>query len=233
MLSLYQDTEYYKVKICKDREEWLKARSKTIGGSDASALVDLNPWKDNNTLWKELKGKVEIKDISDKPQVKYGIEAEDPLRRLFELDYPQYEVQYMDNTLMFSKSNDFMHYSADGLLIEKDTGKKGILEIKTTNILQTMQYEKWNEQIPNNYYIQCLHGLLVTGFDFVILKAQLKSEWKTEKGTTETRITIKHYPIYREEVQEDLEWLLQKEIEVWKKYYITDIEPSINLDNLI
>ena len=232
-MNLYEDTNDYTVQICIDREGWLEARSKAIGGSDASALVDLNPWKDNNTLWKELSGKIERKDISDKPQVKYGIEAEEYLRELFSLDYPQYEVQYKDNVTLKSKLHEFMGYSPDGLLIEKDTGRKGILEIKTTNILQSMQYEKWDNKIPDNYYIQILHGLLVTGFDFVILKAQLKSEWKTEKGTTEIRLTTRHYTINREEVQEDLDWLLQKEKEVWNKYYVNNIEPPINLDNLI
>ena len=58
------------------------------------------------------------------------------------------------------------HASLDGELTDQD-GRKGILEIKTTNILQSMQREKWRDQIPDNYYIQVLHYLLVTEYEFV------------------------------------------------------------------
>ena len=53
-----------------------------------------------------------------------------------------------------------MQASLDGELVDQD-GRKGILEIKTTNILQSMQYEKWKDRIPDNYYIQVLHYLLL------------------------------------------------------------------------
>ena len=43
-----------------------------------------------------------------------------------------------------------------------------------------MHREKWNDRIPDNYYIQCLHYLLATGWDFAILKAQLKTVYSDE-----------------------------------------------------
>lgn len=223
--SLYQDTDTYKVHIYNNHEEWLKGRSKGIGGSSASSLIDMNPWKDNNTLWKEHKGIIIPEDISDKPFVKYGNDAEPLLRKLFALDYEQYEVQYMDNTTLQSIKHEFMTYSPDGLLLEKETGKKGILEIKTTNILQSMQKEKWNDQIPQNYFVQVMWGLLVTGFDFVVLKAQLKSEWDGE-----VRLTVKHYYFTREEVKDQLDWLEQEAMDRWNKYYINNVEPPTELN---
>ena len=47
------------------------------------------------------KGLAEQEDISDKPYVKYGTEAEKYLRGLFALDFPQYQVLYDENNYRF------------------------------------------------------------------------------------------------------------------------------------
>ena len=103
-----------------------------------------------------------------------------------------------------------MQASLDGELFDQD-GRKGILEIKTTNILQSMQCEKWKDRIPDNYYIQVLHYLLVTGYEFVVLRAHLRSNWGAD-----VRTQVKHYFIERAEVEEDLNYLLDEEIKFWK-----------------
>jgi predicted phage-related endonuclease len=129
---------------------------------------------------------------------------------LFKLDFPQYEVKYIENNLFLNDWYPFAHASLDGWLEEEETGRKGILEIKTTNILQSMQKEKWNHRIPDNYFIQCLHYLAVTNFDFVILKAQLKFDYDGE-----IFLNTKHYYIYRTEVAEDIKYLMEEE----QKFY--------------
>ena len=45
-------------RIFKSREEWLEGRKGHIGGSDASACVGMNPYKDNVQLWEEKRGLV-------------------------------------------------------------------------------------------------------------------------------------------------------------------------------
>ena len=197
-------------KILKDRNEWLNHRA-FLGGSDAAAVLGLNPYKSNIELWFEKKGKIKPKDISDKDYVKYGIAAENHLRELFKLDYPNYEVLYDENNMFINDKYPFAHASLDGELIEKDTGRKGILEIKTTNILQSMQKENWKGKIPENYYAQVLHYLMVTEYDFAVLKAQLKSVFNNE-----VYIQIKHYFIDRNEVEEDIEYLCREEEKFWE-----------------
>lgn len=161
---------------CHDHAGWLKGRGSGIGGSDASSIVGKNPYKDNIRLFEEKTGRTIPEDISDKPYVKYGHDAEPLIRELFALDYPEYEVLYHDWRILRSRTHPFMQASLDGELIEKETGRMGILEIKTTNILASMQKEKWKDRIPDNYYIQVLHYLLVTGYDFVVLRALLRSD---------------------------------------------------------
>ena len=182
-----------------DHAAWLKARGYGIGGSDASAILGMNPYKSNIELFEEKTGRLLPEDISDKPYVKYGTQAEPLIRLLFILDYPEYQVIYHENRILRSKTFPFMQASLDGELIDSE-GRKGILEIKTTNILQSMQREKWKDRIPDNYYIQVLHYLLVTGWDFVVLRAHLRSDWGPDRRTM-----VKHYFIERSEVEEDLE----------------------------
>lgn len=56
-------------------DSWLNARH-GIGGSDASAVLGLNPYKTNTELYLEKTGQRTAPDISDKDYVKYGHDAE-------------------------------------------------------------------------------------------------------------------------------------------------------------
>ena len=199
-----------KMKTMKSREYWLKARRGFIGGSDAAAVVGLNPYKTNVQLWEEKVGMAVPEDISGKPYVKYGTQAEDYLRELFQLDFPEYKVLYKPDNMWFNDRFPFAHASLDGWLIDQD-GRKGILEIKTTNILQSMQKEKWNQRIPDNYYIQILHYLMVTEFEFAVLKAQLKFDYGGD-----IVLQTRHYKIERSEVEDDIKYLQSSEKAFWK-----------------
>lgn len=200
------------IKTLNSREEWLQHRMSRIGGSDASCIVGMNPYRSNVELWQIKTGQAVAEDISDKPYVQYGTQAEAYLRDLFQLDFPQYEVMYEENNMFLNSKYPFAHASLDGWLIEKETGRKGILEIKTTNILQSMQKEKWNHRIPDNYYIQVLHYLMITEFDFAILKAQLKSEFGED-----VYLQTRHYKIERSEVEEDIRFLENAERKFWQQ----------------
>lgn len=190
-------------------------------GSDAATILGKNPYKSNIDLWEEKTRRKEAPDISDKPYVKYGHEAEEYLRNLFALDFPKYEVQHEEYKIIKHPEYPFLFASLDGTLIDKDTGEMGILEIKTTNILQSIQKEKWKEKIPENYFCQVLHYLNVTGYSFAILKAQLKYDYNGD-----IKLDTRHYYINRSDYEKDIKYLEQKEIEFWKNYVEKDIEPS-------
>jgi len=206
------------------REEWLQNRKYFLGGSDASAIVGLNPYKTNIEVWQEKTGRVVPEDIGYKPYVQYGIQAEQYLTALFALDHPQYGVSLnKDYKVICHYKYPYIAGTLDGELVELKTGRKGILEIKTTELLNSMHRKKWNDKIPDNYYIQVLHYLLATGWDFAILKAQLKTVYGDE-----VRLNTRHYTIERAEVQDDLDYLLTKEIEFWQ-YIEKDKKPNLVL----
>lgn len=207
------------------RAEWLDKRKSYIGGSEAACIVGMNPYQSNVDLWELKTGRRKAEDISDNPYVRYGTNAEGFLRELFRLDYPQYNVEYVENNMWLNSDYPFAHASLDGWLTDGD-GRKGILEIKTTNIQNAAMRERWNNRIPDNYFIQVLHYMMVTGFDFAILKAQLKWDYDGD-----VMCQTKHYVIEREEVEDDISVLIDSERR-FCEYLVTDKRPPLILPNI-
>lgn len=142
-----------KQRIFESHNEWLVNRNKGIGGSEISAVVGCNPYMDNVTLWEVKTGRRKTDDVSNKPYVQYGTQAERHLRALFALDFPQYRMMYEENNSYTNDRYPFAQASLDGWLVDNN-GRTGILEIKTTEILRAGQREKWKDRIPMNYYCQ-------------------------------------------------------------------------------
>lgn len=209
-----------------NEQEWLEARKSGIGGSDCAAVLGLSPYKTNIELWEEKTGRRDPKDLSNNLFVQYGKKAEEHLRALFALDFPLYEVKYEKYKIFRNSEYPFIFATLDGWLRE-ESGRYGVLEIKTAEIMQPGQWVKWKDQIPDQYYTQCLHQLLATGFDFVFLKAQLKSSYNGN-----LRLDTRHYIIERKDVFEDLEFIKTKEIEFWTEYVEKDVMPPLKLPNI-
>ena len=187
--------------------EWLAFRRTGIGGSDAAAIIGKSHFKSNVDVWEEKKGLRKPDDISDKEQVKYGKAVEDLLLQMFALDNPEYEVT-SNKKIVYRRG--FMFASLDGELVERATGELGIYEGKTAEIHKKIELEKWNKRVPDYYYVQILHYLIVTGRSFVVLKVQLKLLY-TEEKTTMT----KQYRFNRKDLLNDLAYLYRKEAAFW------------------
>lgn len=196
--------------------EWLAFRRTGIGGSDAAAILGKSHFKTNVKVWEEKTGLIEPDDISDKEQVKYGKAVEDLLLQMFALDNPEYEVT-SNKKIVYRRG--FMFASLDGELVEKATGELGIYEGKTAEIHKKIELEKWNKRVPDYYYVQILHYLIVTGRSFVVLKVQLKLLY-TEEKTTMT----KQYRFNRKDLLNDLAYLYRKEAAFWDSV-IAGIKP--------
>lgn len=213
------------MKTLTSHDEWLASR-KRIGGSDAASALGMNPWRSNVELWRIKTGRQKQEDISEEDFVKYGTEAEKYLRSLFALDFPQYKVEYIENNLWLNDKYPFAHASLDGWLYDEQD-RKGIFEQKTTNITSPIQKQKWENRIPDNYYCQVLHYLMVTEFSFAVLKVQMKYQY-----TQDDVVTIcKHYHIERSEVEDDIKALEQAERKFWG-YVVDDKEPPLLLPDI-
>lgn len=203
--------------------EWLEIRKKGIGGSECSAILGLNPYMSNVDLWKIKTGKTEQPDISREEHVQFGRENEEFLINKFAVkNSEKYIVEHKPYDIRFNKRAEFefMFGSLDGELIDKDTGKHGILEIKTC-MLNGYNDEKWEDnKIPLNYYCQILHYLSVTKYEFAILYVMFR--------TYEYEEFYKTYSIYStKEIKEDIKYLESKEYEFWTENVIKDISPDL------
>lgn len=211
-----------------NNEEWLKARLHGIGASEASAVIGCNPYMSNVDLWRLKTGRKQAQDISSNAHVQYGHDAEGPLRELFALDYPRFEVSYGGAyDMVHHPEHHFIFATLDGRLKEKTTGRLGVYEGKTTEILRSMQKEKWKDRIPDNYYVQVIHQLIATGWEFAVLNAQMKRVFDGDVRT-ETR----RYFIERAEVQNDIDYLLAEEVKFWTEYVQKDREPPLILPEI-
>lgn len=195
------------VTFLESREDWLKARSGSVGGSDAAAIIGVSPYMSNVELWEIKTGRKEAKEISGNPFVEYGTRAEEHLRELFKLDFPGYRVQYLPNNMFTNDDYPRRHTSLDGWLEDKD-GRFGVLEIKTCEIQSRLAKAKWDGGIPQNYYVQVLHSMIITQADFAVVCAQLR--WSRSGDVLKM---TKHYKIEREEVQKDIDELVRAENE--------------------
>lgn len=205
------------------REEWLEKRKSFIGGSEAACIVGMNPYQNNVDLWELKTGRRKAEDISDNPYVRYGTEAEKYLRELFALDFPRFKVEYIEHNMWLNSEYPFAHASLDGWLTDEH-GRKGILEIKTTNISNSSGLLKWKDRIPDNYFCQVLWYLAVTGFDFCCLKAQLKWDFGADDLFMQTR----HYFIERADVEDDIKVLMSAGLK-FADYVKADIRPPLVL----
>lgn len=214
------------IKIVEDREAWLAARRAGLGASDAGTIIGVNKWKTNVELWREKVGLQEPEDISHKSYVQYGHDAEPHLRALFALDHPELRVTYESPyKMIFSDELPFIFATPDGELEELATGRKGGLEVKTTEIMNPRQWKEWDDRIPQQYFAQVCHQMLATGWDFVYLLVQIK--WTDKKG--KPRKDIREYPIERHEVLDSMEYLKDMETTFWNDNILPKKEPGLLL----
>lgn len=199
----------------KDREEWLSLRSDGIGASESAVVVGASPFMSVNDLWELKTGRKEPQDLSDNEFVQKGIRLEPSLRSLFKANNPAYKVAYHPFDMLYQKERPYLFATLDGEI--KDGKRLGVLEIKTATPGTAQGWEKWNEKIPPNYYIQILHQLYCSGYDFVKVFAALFNR--------DDDMIVRTYHFEREDVQEDIEWLIDKEDEFWRTVKKDSIPP--------
>lgn len=207
-------------------EDWLSGRLNTIGSSDIAAVMGESPWMSNIDLWKLKTGRTEHKEIENNDLVIYGQKAEELLRDLFALDFPQFEVSYFPENMWKNSEMPFAHASLDSWLKDQND-RLGVLEIKTATIQGGRQRKQWEDgKIPQHYYLQLLWEMAVTEAQFGVLLAQLKYE----RDGDVLKVT-RHYFVERDQVEKDIGAVTAAGAEFWT-YVTTDTEPPARLPDI-
>lgn len=142
------------VEQMKDRDIWRQTRNLGIGGSDAGAIMGMNPWKSKYQLWLEKTGQAEPEDISGKESVYWGTVLEAPVAdRFAELTGKKIRRAGM----MQNVKDPWMLANVDRLIV----GEKAGLECKCTNAFSVKDWKEDN--LPDSYYWQCQHYMMTTG----------------------------------------------------------------------
>ena len=135
------------------REEWLAQRRKTIGGSDAAAIIGLSRYATPYTIFMDKTGR--LPDKLDTEAMRLGRDLEDYVAKRWceETGKKVRRVQAM----LYNPLYPFAHADVDRMVIGEDAG----LECKTTSTLDVKQFK--GVEFPEKYYAQCVHYMAVTG----------------------------------------------------------------------
>lgn len=135
-----------------NREEWKNLRHQYIGGSDAAAVVGLNPFKSAYTLWAEKTDK--IPEFEGNLSTEVGTYLEEFVAKKFEEEtgkkVRRVNQSYFNDEYLFAIAN------IDRDIVGEDAG----LEIKTTSEMNLKKFK--GGEYPANYYCQCVHYMAVT-----------------------------------------------------------------------
>ena len=137
-------------------EEWLELRKGFIGGSDAGAVMGMNPYSSPFAVWAEKTGKV--KGFEGNLTTKVGAYLEDLVATLFTEEIGK-KVR-RKNRMLVNDEFPWACADVDRLVV----GEKALLEIKTTNSFPAMKKIRGGEY-PEMWYCQMVHYLAVTGLE--------------------------------------------------------------------
>ena len=175
-----------------NKEEWKNLRHKYVGGSDAAAIVGLNPFSSAYSLWAEKTDRVPPFEGNLTTEV--GTYLEDFVAKKFEEETGK-KVR-RENHSILNDQYPWAIANVDRVVVGEDAG----LEIKTTSELNTKSFK--NGEYPSQYYAQCVHYLAMTG----------KQRWYLAVliGNKE----FKRFTIERDE--DEIAALMMAEEEFWK-----------------
>lgn len=148
--------KYKKIKIPKDRSEWRELRRKGIGGSDAGAVAGVNKYVSPFTVYAQKIGLISD-EIPDNEKMRQGRDLEEYVAHRF--CEQEGKKVHKSNYMYQSAEYPWMLANVDRVVV----GEKAGLECKTVSQLSKVNFKGC--EVPDHYYIQCLHYLIVTGWD--------------------------------------------------------------------
>lgn len=158
------------------REDWLITRKGGIGGSDAAAVMGLNPYKSPVELFFEK--------VSDEPPEEeqseaayWGTVLEEPIARRYAELHPEVRVR-RNNHILIHPEHKFLLANLDRE-VHTDNGETYGLEIKTASLNNA---KKWEDgDVPIWYALQCQHYMNVTGWKKFVIAALIGGQTYVER----------------------------------------------------
>lgn len=187
------------------KEEWRLGRQKYLGGSESFALIAnavgcSYKWDTPYTLF--CKKSLGINLVKTNSDMLRGIERESQImQELRDMGHEVYSVPY----LLIDKEFDFLAANIDG--VEKEDGEVFGIEIKSV-----INFDGWVNGIPETYYNQCQHYMMILGTQ----KHRIIADCNKEKKI----IDVERHDQY-------INTLKERCIEFWNNNVLPGIAPDL------
>lgn len=183
-------------------EEWLELRKSSIGGSDSGAVVGMNQYSSQITLYADKKGLSKPKETSEAMRLGTDLEAYVAER------FAEKEGKKVRNDFFMYADDeyDFITANVDRRIVGENAG----LECKTMGSFNGYNLEAG--EIPSHYYCQCMHYCMVMGFHRMYLAILV-----LQRGL---------YVIKIERDDDFIKELREQEVYFWTHYIEQDIMPE-------
>jgi putative phage-type endonuclease len=193
------------------KEQFLAERQRGLGGSDAASVLGLSPYGGPMGVYRAkvygAKG-----DLGDNERAFWGTRLEAVIREVYE---ERNECAVIVPSLLVHPEHPFLIGHVDGMVVNDDGDRVGLLEIKATGVDQRHDWgETGTDQIPTQYLIQVQHYLGLTDLpwcDVVVLIGG--NEYRT-------------YRIDRN--QKLIDGIYKKEIEFWLNHVVPKEPPDVD-----
>lgn len=168
-----------------------------VGGSDASVVAGLNPYKTPMELFFEKTGAMIPDDLSDNERVHFGNVLEDVVAQEYARRLGKRVKR--SNVMLRHPKHQFMTGNIDRIVI----GEKKVLECKTADARMSGHWgDSGSDEVPEAYLCQVQHYMAVTGYQQADLAVLI--------GGNDFRV----YHIQRS--NELIEYLIHIETDFWK-----------------
>ena len=147
------------------KETWLKLRKKGIGGSDASSILNLNPYRSSvNVYMEKIDENIEIKTNM---KMILGEKLEEFVAKEF-CNQTGKKVRNL-NGILRNHKYPYAIANLDKVVVSENA----FLECVVTN---SYLKKEWSQEVPIHYQIQCYHYMAVTGASHCYVCALIGNE---------------------------------------------------------
>lgn len=186
------------------REEWLRWRNMGIGGSDASVVAGVNPYRSVFQLWKEKTGQASL-EAPGNEYTHFGHILEPIIKKEFTRRTGlKVRNRY---AILQSGEHPFMLADVDGFLYEG--GKLCVFEAKTASAYKR---EVWEHGVPEEYLYQVQHYMAVTGAGKAYIAALVGGN------------CFLYHEVMRDEAM--VQGIIQMEQDFWVNHVLPMVEPK-------
>lgn len=155
-MKVFSNARVYADTRDMSREEWLKLRREGIGGSEASAILGLNPYSSPLRVYMDKVAEGNVEDESNEA-MRQGVDLEQYVADRFCED-TGLKVKKR-NQILQSIEYPWMRANIDRQIVGMNAG----LECKTTSAYSKFKFDEG--EINPHYYWQAIHYMAVTGAD--------------------------------------------------------------------